>query len=180
MDDGPGQRDDQDTVLSLARGLLNLGHEALLICSPGSDLSQRAKSRDIQTREVAMRGEWDALEAWRIGSLAAEADVLHTFTPNTHSIALMAVRIGSMRPIVVQYEGHYEIGRGPINRWKLRTPDLFLAYSDSIAGHLQSGGVPKSKIKTVSNGAAGENKSGEPDVFVKKIVDIYKNLVAVR
>lgn len=152
IDDGPGWHNAQKQALLLARGLFNRGHKVSIACRPAGELSRRAASESIPIYELSMRTEWDALAAWRLGALSAETDIIHANTFHTHTIALMAVRIGSMRPIVSHRRSEIESSQGHFARWKTRTTDRFIASSKKASAKLKLTQVPESKIRVVRDG----------------------------
>jgi len=139
-----------------------------LACRPGGELARRARKEGISVWEVPMRGEWDALAAWRLGAMAADADLLHAHTSHTHSLALMAVRIGAIRPVLVHRRVDFPPGTGPFTRWKYRTPDMFIAISEAVEGVLESAGVPSSKIRVVHSGIDPDEVISAPSVDLRK------------
>jgi len=159
-------------VLLLARGLNNRGTEVKLVCSPGGVLARRARNEGIAVWEIPIRGEWDALAAWRIGSMATEVDLLHSNTAHTHALALMAVRIGAMRPVVVHRRVCFEPGKGAFSRWKYRTPDKFIAISNAVSQVLKSVGVPLPKIRVVHSGVDPSDVESAPIADVRKKLNL--------
>ena len=124
----------------------------MLVCSPDGELSKAARPERIPLWEVPMRGEWDAMAAWRIGNLANEVDIVHANTANSHTIALLAVRIGTWRPVVVNKRGDVHSIGGAFARWKNRVVDRFIANSEAVACSLRAAGVSPKKIKVVHSG----------------------------
>ncbi len=133
-----------------------------LACPGEGELARRARAENIPVYEISIKGEWDALSAWRLGAMAESFDLLHTHTSHTHSMAVLAVRIGAMRPVVVHRRVDFQPGKGPLSRWKYRAPDKFIAISDAVAGVLKSAGVPDRKIRIVPSGIDPEEVEKAP------------------
>jgi len=134
----------------------------MLACGPDGELSRAAKLDKIPVWEVPMRGEWDAMAAWRLGNLANEVDVVHAQTVNAHTLALLAVRIGTWRPVVVNRRGDIRSIGGAFARWKNRAADCFVANSESVAKFLKTTGISSRKIRIVHSGVDLMSIEGAP------------------
>jgi len=166
-------------VLLLGRGLLKRGINVDLACRPGGELARRAPAEGINVWKLPVRGEWDALAAWRLGTIAHEMDILHAHTSHTHTVALMAVRIGTMRPVVVHRRVDFEPGRGLFTRWKYRAPDRFIAISDAVAQIIKAAGVPESKIRVVYSGIEPKEIEAAPRVDLRHELGLGREAVIV-
>lgn len=152
IDDGKEWRGGQRQTYLLARGLIKRGFDVILACQAGGELVRLAKQEKIQVYETPMRGEWDAMAAWRLGNLSNEVDIVHTQTAHAHTLALLAVRIGAWKPVVVHRRVDFQPSGGPFAKWKYRSPDRFIAISEAVAQSLRMAGVPDKKIRIVYSG----------------------------
>jgi len=136
--------------------------EVTLACPGKGELARRARLEKIPLHEINIRGEWDAVSAWRLGALAKDFDILHAHTSHTHSLAVFAARIGAARPVVVHRRVDFKPGGGPLSRWKYRSPDRYVAISDAVAEVLRAAGIPDRKIKIVPSGTDPEEVEKVP------------------
>ena len=139
----------------LVRGLIDSGHEALLVCQPDGIAARRAMNQGLPLAAVKMRGEMDVLAANKIASLAREnrCDIIHAHTSHAHSLAVLAnMAIRNHSRVIVHRRVDFSIHKQPLglSLWKYRIGvDRYIAISDEIKNVLVRDGVPARKIDVV-------------------------------
>ncbi len=169
-------------VLLLARGLLDRGHAVLLVCQPGSPLSERARADGLGVTELAMRGEWDLVAGARLAGIVRRfaAQLCHLHTAHAHSLGLLARLWGRMPPSVVSRRVDFRPRRNPFSVWKYRCPRLmYAAVSENVREVLISSGVDGSRVRTIHSGIPVEAVERIPDrkVWQEWGIDAAKRIV---
>lgn len=145
LDEQDGWRGGEQQASWLIQGLAQRGHEVWLAARPQSAFL-RAEHGGVPLHRVPVRmhGEWDLWSARRIAALVrAEAiDVLHAHTSHAHTLACLARWMARRGRVVVSRRVSFPPGRGPINHWKYRSPDLILSVSARVDEVLRDYGVP--------------------------------------
>jgi len=130
-------RGGQWQALRLHRGLIERGHESLLLARKNSPLFAAARREKLPC---------EVLRPLRIRSRAF--DLVHAHDARSHTMgALLAVT-----PLVVSRRVAFPVRRSAISRWKYRRARLFLAVSRHVAGQLMDAGVDENRITVVSGG----------------------------
>jgi glycosyltransferase involved in cell wall biosynthesis len=157
-------RGGEGQVLALCTGLVERGHDALLVAQPGSPLAERARAAGVAVIELRMRTEFDLVAARRIRRLVRDsgAAVLHCHTGMAHGLGWLAtgglgwLASPSKRPwkLVVTRRVVRPIRRGPFSRAKyLRGVDHFVAISQAVRRQLLSYGLPPDRVSLVPSAA---------------------------
>jgi len=168
-------------TLALCAGLVERGHEVVLITQPGAPLAERARAAGVAVHEVRMRTEFDLGAAAHIRRLLREtrADILHCHTGMAHGLGWFASRGRRDWKLVVTRRVLRPIRRGPFTRLKYhRGVDAFVAVSGAARRQLLRYGIAPDLVtvvhsaciepepKAVSEPVSPETFGIEPDDFV--------------
>ncbi|MEP6508495.1 MAG: glycosyltransferase family 4 protein [Gemmatimonadales bacterium] len=151
LDSGQTWRGGQRQVLLLATGLRNLGHEPLLIGSPGSPLVKRGKAEGLAVATIPMIADWDLQAARRIRSRikAWQPDVVHAHDARSHALSLIAL-LGSRTPFIVTRRVIFPPKSIGLKYGERVTK--FIAISNAVRDAMVSRGIAPSRIKVVHSG----------------------------
>jgi hypothetical protein len=139
LDSGREMRGGQWQALRLHRGLVERGHESLLLARGESPLLAAAKRAKLQC---------DVLRPVRIGRLSRGFDLAHAHDARSHTMGALFARV----PLVVSRRVAFPVGDSALSRWKYGRASLFLAVSRHVAVQLNSAGVKESRIAVVYDG----------------------------
>lgn len=139
LDSGSEMRGGQWQALRLHRGLVDLGHESLLLARENSPLLAEARKAHLPC---------DVLRPLRLGLLSRQYDLLHAHDAHSHTLAALLSRV----PLVVSRRVAFPLRHSALSRWKYRRASLFLAVSRHVAMQLENGGVDASRIEVVYDG----------------------------
>lgn len=151
-------------TLALCAGLVERGHDTLLVTQPGSPLAARARAAGVPIHELHMRTEFDLRAASRMRRLLRESEtaVLHCHTGMAHGLGWLAG--GGRQPwkLVVTRRVLRPIRRGPFSRVKYRRGvDAFVAVSHAVRRQLLNYGVAPDRVSVVRD-ACVEPETGVP------------------
>src|SRR5579863_920791 len=116
LDSGREMRGGQWQALRLHRGLVERGHESLLLARGESPLLAAAKRAGLPC---------GVLRPLRLAMLSRGFDVVHAHDARSHTVG--ALFAGA--PLVVSRRVAFPVGDSAISRWKYRKASLFLAVS---------------------------------------------------
>ncbi|MEE9218117.1 MAG: glycosyltransferase [Acidobacteriota bacterium] len=146
-------------TVTLARGLLELGHTSVLACRPDTPLERRARQAGIPLLPLPMRSE---LDPWAIGSVVTAIsrhgfNLLHLHTPHAHTVGLLAARLlenSAERPrVVVARRVAFPMRRHPLQSFKYGCGvDAFVATSYAVRARLTRHGIAPSRIAVIHDG----------------------------
>ncbi len=135
-------------VFLLMHGLRARGHRSILIAPAGSAAALRARRDGFDVREVGMRSDLDFVSVLRCTRVLREIrpDLLHAHTARAVWIGGLAARRAEV-PAIVTRRMDRELRPG----WRTRLVYERLtrgvaAISESVAGALLEGGVPRERI----------------------------------
>lgn len=136
-------------VFLLMEGLRARGYEQVLVAPPASDAAKIGAQRGFAVREVAMRFDADLPAVWRMRSIFAGVDLVHSHTGRAGWLGGMAAWL-AQRPSVVTRRMDRRVRRG------LRTRLVYHAFaqqvaaiSPAVAQCLLAGGVAADRITIV-------------------------------
>ncbi|MGR3309411.1 MAG: glycosyltransferase family 4 protein [Candidatus Brocadiales bacterium] len=156
---------EQQTIF-LAKGLIRLGHEAAIVCQPGSPLELKAEQEQIETYEIKMRGEADVIAILKLAFLLKQNnyDVVHMHTSHAHTLGVLAVLFSGVRAKkVVSRRVDFSIKKHFTSHLKyLWGVDRYIAVSNAIKDVLIKDGVPSEKIAVVHSGVDLSRFNGVP------------------
>ncbi|MDO8446304.1 MAG: glycosyltransferase family 4 protein [Deltaproteobacteria bacterium] len=171
-------RGGEQQLIYLIKGLKERGHTSVVVCQPGSPLEDAVRNAGIEAAPIKMRGEFDILAAWRIGSLLRqkEYDLLHTHTSHAHSIGLLSRFFGKVKGMAVSRRVDF-----PINSvFKYKFFDVqYIAVSEAIKRVMIQGGVPHQKIDVVRSCIDISRLDNAPITDVRADLGISKEAVVI-
>lgn len=146
LDTGREMRGGQWQVLLLLQGLIQRGHECLLLAPRGSPLLMEAAARDIQARGLSILDLMRDADNW---------DVIHVHTARAHTLAAIA----GARPLVVSRRVGFAIRTNYFSRWKYHRASRYIAVSRYVRRSLVQGGVNPDSIRVVYDGTLALDES---------------------
>lgn len=139
-------------TLTLCAGLVERGHDVVLVAQPGAPLAKRALAAGVPVQELRMRTEFDLGAATRIRRLLREtrADVLHCHTGMAHGLGWFASRGSRGWKLVVTRRVLRPIRRGLFTQLKYHCGvDAFITVSQAARRQLLSTGVAPDLVTVV-------------------------------
>lgn len=141
LDSGREMRGGQWQVLSLHKGLIERGHDSVLLAREACPLIEATRAAGLPR---------DILRPLRLGLLSRRFDLVHAHDARSHTLAAMFSRV----PFVVSRRVAFPIRDSAASRWKYRRAGLFLAVSRHVGMQLRAAGVEESRIEVVYDGVA--------------------------
>jgi len=139
LDSGREMRGGQWQVLRLHQGLVDAGHESLLLAREDSPLLRTARERGLPS---------DVLRPLRLALQSRPFDIVHAHDARSHAFGALFSRV----PLVVSRRVAFPVRDAPVSRWKYRRPELFIAVSRFVARELRRGGVEERRIVVIGDG----------------------------
>jgi len=141
LDSGREMRGGQWQALRLHRGLVERGHESLLLARRESPLLAEAMQAQLPC---------DVLHPLGLTKLSRGFDAVHAHDARSHTLGALFACV----PLVVSRRVAFPAGDSALSRWKYRRARLFLAVSRHVAVQLKTAGVEESRIAVVYDGVA--------------------------
>lgn len=159
LSDARTWRGGERQALTLARGLRDLGHEAVVACPPGTPLDRRARAAGVEVLRLPMRGELDFRAVVRVVAAAGRRaiDILHLHTPHAHTVGLVSARLlegaGSRPRVVVARRVAFPMRRHFLQAFKYGSGvDAFVAASYAVRARLVRHGVDPARVAVIHDG----------------------------
>jgi hypothetical protein len=164
LDSGREMRGGQWQALRLHRGLIEGGHDSLLLARENSPLLAAAREAKLPC---------DAIRPLRLPLLSRRFDLLHAHDSYSHTLAALSSRV----PFVVSRRVAFPVRRSTISAWKYRRPSLFLAVSLHVAVELCNAGIAEDRIVVVYDGVPVPSKpSSGSAILVPHTLDPQKGM----
>lgn len=144
-------RGGQWQALRLHRGLIERGHESLLLARRDSPLFMAARRATLPCQ---------ALGSMRVRSRGF--DLVHAHDARSHTMGALFARI----PLVVSRRVAFPVRNSAISRWKYRRASLFIAVSRHVAVQLMNAGVEQRRIAVVYDGVPIPREMANGDKIV--------------
>jgi glycosyltransferase involved in cell wall biosynthesis len=168
IDAGREMRGGQWQVLRLLEGLVQAGHDPLLLARGGSPLLAIAAGWGLAARPLGVAA------LWRESGAAA---LVHAHDGRSHALAAIVARA----PLVVSRRVAFPIRGSVASRWKYARARHYLAVSEHVRGVLLEAGVPPEKITVVYDGVPlGEHAPGGRRIVAPATEDPAKGSDLVR
>lgn len=171
-------RGGEQQLLYLVKGLKERGYISKVVCQPESPLEDAVKKAGVEAISIRMRGELDALAAWKIGRLLRqrEYDIMHTHTSHAHSIGLLSRLFGKVNGMAVSRRVDFPIR----SRFKYNSFDVhYIAVSEAIKRVMMDGGVPENRIDVVRSCIDLSRLDNAPIADIRADLGISKDAVVV-
>jgi glycosyltransferase involved in cell wall biosynthesis len=143
-------------VIYLAKGLMDRGHEATLICCSGSAIEKEAERRGIPVRPIRMLSEADPAAMLRMlrAIKKLQPDVVHLHSRRgADLLGGIAARLARVPVIILSRRVDDRVRLDLIGRLKhLVLPHRLVAISDGIRRVLIDCGVPAERVELVHSG----------------------------
>lgn len=168
IDAGREMRGGQWQVLRLLEGLVQAGHDPLLLARGGSPLLEMAVGRKLAARPLGIAA------LLRESSAAA---LVHAHDGRSHALAAVVARA----PLMVSRRVAFPIRGSAASRWKYARARHYLAVSEHVRGILLEAGVPPEKITVVYDGVpVGKHAPGGRRIVAPATEDPAKGSELVR
>jgi glycosyltransferase involved in cell wall biosynthesis len=152
LDAGHSWRGGQRQVFLLAAGMKERGFETAIVAPAGSPLLNKARTRDIPTFALPLRGDLDIASVLNLRKLIKKwkPDLLHAHDAHSHGVALLALVGRKGPPLIVSRRVTFR----PRNaKWKYgRRVARFIAISEAVRKALMEVEVPSARISVVHSG----------------------------
>jgi glycosyltransferase involved in cell wall biosynthesis len=143
----------QQQALFLAGEQARNGHEVLLICQPGSELSARACRQGISVCSHAYRGELNPISLTGLRRVFREfrPDVVNVHRAWAHTQWALISLLERFRGLIVTRRVLFRPDFNPLSLVKYRSASIrgFIAVSRAVKSRLQELGIPDRKIRVV-------------------------------
>lgn len=135
-DTGRQWRGGQQSLLTLARALRELGHRQTIVTPAGSELARRAAAEGFPVER----------------SIRREGDIVHAHSGRAQNQVLLATLGASVRRVVTRHVA-FPPSNALLHRLKYsRTCDAIIAVSDAVARVLTTSGVEPEKVTVIHTG----------------------------
>ena len=136
----------------LASGLKSRGFDTAIVTPGGSPLADKARTQEITTFPVPLRGDLDLQSALALRKIVDQwkPDVVHAHDAHAHGISLLALVGKKSPPLVVSRRVTFP----PKNtRWKYGARvSRFIAISEAVRRSLLEAGIEDARISLVHSG----------------------------
>lgn len=155
-------RGGQWQALRLHRGLVDRGHESILLAREQSPLLASAQREKLPCGVLRP-----------LGIRSHDFDLVHAHDARSHTMAALLARV----PLVVSRRVSFSVRDSAISRWKYQRPSLFLAVSRHVAGELMQAGVDERKIAVVYDGVPVPAEAAHGDkILAPRTLDPEKGM----
>jgi hypothetical protein len=151
LDSGREMRGGQWQALRLHRGLIERGHESVLLARGESPLLAAARRATLPCQ---------ALGPLRVRSRGF--DLVHAHDARSHTMGAFFAR----SPLVVSRRVAFPVQNSAISRWKYRRASLFFAVSRHVALQLMNAGVEQQRIAVIYDGVPIPREMANGDKIV--------------
>jgi len=161
---------EQQTLL-LARGLAERGHQATVVCQPGSPLAHRCRQAGVPVEELRMRGEADFRAVWALRRIIRQGayDIVHLHTAHAHTLGAAAVSLARRGRCIVSRRVIAPVAVGLLSAFKYHHGVArYIAVSHAVRATLLSGGVEPEKVTVVHSGIELERLAGASAAGVRE------------
>jgi hypothetical protein len=141
LDSGREMRGGQWQALRLHKGLIEAGHESLLLAREGSPLLSAAHAAGLPS---------ESLRPLTFASRSRTFDLVHAHDARSHTLGALLSRA----PLIVSRRVAFPVRDSAASRWKYRRPGLFLAVSRHISEQLRKAGIEERRIEVVYDGVS--------------------------
>ncbi len=143
-------------MMDAAAGLAGRGHRVTVVSRPSDGVAARCEALGIDHVGMPLAFRYDLLSARRLARLArssAEPVVVHAHESVSHSVALLAARLGAPFGLVVDRGVSFPLGYISGMRFRSRRIDRVVAVSESVRDTVvRTGRVPEDKVAVVYGG----------------------------
>ena len=153
---------EQQTLL-LARGLVERGHQATVVCQPGSPLAERCRRAGLPVEELRMRGEADFRAAWALRRIIRQGgyDIVHLHTAHAHTLGAAAVCLARRCRCIVSRRVIAPVAVGLLSAFKYHHGVArYIAISEAVRDTLLRGGVEPERVVVVHSGIELDRLAG--------------------
>jgi hypothetical protein len=164
IDSGREMRGGQYQALRLHQGLLESGHESMLLARENSPLAAAAKKANLPC---------DVLRPLRLPLLSRSFDILHAHDSHSHTLAALFSRV----PFAVSRRVAFPVRQSAASNWKYRRAALYLSVSRHVAAQLQNAGIAEDRIAIVYDGVpVPAEPAGGTAVLIPHTLDPEKGM----
>ena len=151
-------------VIYLCSGLSRLGVDSVLVCPPGSGVSEAAARAKIRTITIGCAGDFDLRFAWRLKQVLAEErpDIVHCHSRRGADIlGGLAAKLAGVPAVLSRRVDNPEPRM--LAKFRFRAFERVVAISKMIAGVLEQSGVDRRKIVVIRSAVDASQFPDVPD-----------------
>ncbi|MFH1421835.1 MAG: glycosyltransferase family 4 protein, partial [Planctomycetota bacterium] len=165
------------------RGLKELGVGTSVVCQPLSPLSIKLKKANIQTFEINMRCEADAIASWKISEEVRKGkfDIIHMHDSHSHWLGACASFISGRPHKVVSRRVDFSIKRHGFGLSVLKYKyfaDTYITVSEAVRKALLHDGIPQDRIHNVYSGVEMQ-KQNKNKIELKRLLRVGENEIII-
>jgi hypothetical protein len=153
LDSGREMRGGQVQALRLHRGLIERGHDSLLLAREEAPLLAAAHRLGLPC---------DVLRPLRVAVLSRGFDLVHAHDARSHTVGALFSRV----PLVVSRRVAFPLHRSALSRWKYGRARLLIAVSHHVAMQLLRAGVEEARIVVVHDGVPVPQQMSRGDAIL--------------
>src|SRR3954469_2157921 len=142
-------------MFQAAAGLRERGHDVTIVSRPDAVLASKAAEADVKFVGLAMRHQFDAVSAWKLGKLFRDVkpDAVHVHKGVAHSLALAATFMQPVRAFVVNRGVSFPLDVWNRVKYRTRRVSRVVTVCEQIKDVIvSSGGLPPEKVVVVYAG----------------------------
>jgi len=151
-------------VIYLCTGLARLGVDSVLVCPPGSGVSEAAARAKIRTITMSCSGDFDLRFGWRLKQLIEDErpDVVHCHSRRGADVlGGLAARLAGVPAVLSRRVDNPE--PAVLARLRCRPFERVVAISRMIAGILEQAGIDRRKIVVIRSAVDASQFPDVPD-----------------
>ncbi len=140
-------------VLWMAGALREKGHDLIVACQPGSDISALAQKAGIPVEPLRMRQDYDLFAVFALKDLLKKhkTEVLHAQHSTAHAIALMAAALTSVPVFAVTRRVVFPLKSHIFSKLKYLSSRIngYVAISEAVKAELLKAGVKPASVEVI-------------------------------
>lgn len=170
-------------LLWMAGELSRRGHDLVLVCQPGSDISVRAQQAGLSVKLLRMRQDYDLIAVAGLCRLIREhqTQVLHAQHSTAHAIALMAAALSRVPVFAVTRRVVFPLKSHLFSRLKYLVSRIngYVAISEAVKTELTRAGVRPERVNVIPSVIAGVAALPQERVAVRRELGIPEDAPVV-
>ena len=146
----------EQRIILECRKMLELGHQVVIACQPGSGILKKAKEFGIAVEEVVMRGSIDPAAVWNLYRVIRRhaIDVVSTHSGKDSWSAAFAAKLARVELLVRTRHLSLPVSNGPFN-FVYRMVDGIVTTGEALRNTLiADNGIPPDRIVSIATGVS--------------------------
>jgi glycosyltransferase involved in cell wall biosynthesis len=164
-------RGGQRQVWLLARALVRMGVDQVVVTGAGTELARRLRAAAVPVRQVTWRAGLDPRVIWHtVRELRQRRAIVHAHDAHALTLAGIAARL-THAPLVVTRRVDFPLRR--LGYWG--RADRVIAISNAVAGVLERDGISRARITVVHSGIALESTRAVTRLGIRGLLGLPPN-----